>query len=383
MPPVEVPPVDPSIGRVPLGPPARPRPWRLTGLRQYARLTVTPGPLARLRRPLFVSGEARVPKALITGVTGQDGSFLAEFLMAKGYDVVGMVRQRSAGFTIDNLSHELRQKMTFVMGDMTDAASLTAVLAQQQPDEIYNLAAMSFVPMSWRLEEVTFQTNALGPISLWEACRAFLPKARVYQASTSEMFGNVPAPQDEDSRMLPASPYGVAKLAAHRMADIYRHTYGLHISCGILFNHESERRGNVFVTRKVAQGVAQIALGASTGIALGDLTPCRDWGFAGDYVEAMWLMLQQDEPDDYVIGTGETHSVETFVQKAFAVAGLDYKDYVYDDPGLRRPKDVMDLRADASKAEWRLGWGPKMSFDDLVRRMVEHELRAAKVEGWK
>jgi len=323
-------------------------------------------------------------RALITGITGQDGSFLADYLRAKGnYQVFGMVRPRATGFSIDNLSHETREQMTFVMGDMSDAASLTAVLASAQPDEIYNLAAMSFVPMSWRMAEMTMQVNALGPVALWEAARGICPKARIYQASTSEMFGNVPAPQNEDSPMLPASPYGVAKLAAHRMADVFRDTYGLFIVSGILFNHESERRGQNFLTRKVALAVAQIALGASSGVALGNLGASRDWGFAGDYVDAMWRMLQLDEPQDFVIGTGETHTVGEFVEKAFAIIGKDYRDYVYQDPGLLRPTDVNMLRADWSKAFNVLGWSPTRTFDWLVKRMVEHELRLAGVEGWK
>jgi GDPmannose 4,6-dehydratase len=325
-----------------------------------------------------------MPRALITGITGQDGSFLADFLIAKGgYQVFGMARPRSTGFSIDNLTHETQQQMTFVLGDMTDAASMAAVLGQTHPDEIYNLAAMSFVPMSWRMAELTMQTNALGPVALWEAARAICPKARIYQASTSEMFGNTPAPQDEYSPMCPASPYGVAKLAAHRMADVIRQTYGLFISCGILFNHESERRGPNFLTRKVALAVAQIGLGASQGVALGSLESSRDWGFAGDYVEAMWAMLQCDEPDDFVIGTGETHTVAEFVERAFAAVGKDYKDFVYHDQGLMRPTDIRVLRANAAKARKVLGWEPRMTFDDLVRRMVDHELRAAGVEGWR
>jgi GDPmannose 4,6-dehydratase len=315
--------------------------------------------------------------ALITGVTGQDGKHLSELLLSKGYQVFGMVNGQRNNES-NHLSSEFPQ-VTQVRGDLTDSSSLSRVLQETQPDEIYNLGAISFVGMSFQQPELTANITGLGVLRLLEAIRSskMTNSVKVYQASSSEMFGKVRAvPQDELTPFYPRSPYGVAKVFAHQACVNYREAYGMHISCGILFNHEGERRGPEFVTRKISQGVARIALGLQENITLGDLTPKRDWGYAGDYVVAMWKMLQQENPDDYVIATGETHSVRDFVELALKAAKLDGKveDYVLQDPKFFRPSEVDLLVGDASKAKAKLDWEPTLSFSDLVYKMVESDL---------
>jgi GDPmannose 4,6-dehydratase len=311
--------------------------------------------------------------ALITGITGQDGSYLAELLLDKGYRVCGMVRRSSA----ENFSRlePFRDRLELFQGDLLDGTSLTQVLEQVRPDEVYNLAAQSFVPTSWQQPVLTAEFTAVGVTRLLDALRQVCPKARFYQASSSEMFGKVrETPQKETTPFHPRSPYGVAKVYGHFITVNYRESYGLFACSGILFNHESPRRGLEFVTRKIAHGAARIKLGLAQELRLGNLQAKRDWGFAGDYVRAMWLMLQQDRPDDYVIGTGQTHTVEDFVRIAFDHAGLDWKKHVVEDPRFYRPAEVELLLADPSKARRALGWKPTMDFEQLARFMVDAEL---------
>ena len=318
-----------------------------------------------------------MPTALITGITGQDGSYLAEFLLEKGYEVIGMAR-RSSTVTFERIQH-LQDNLTVVQGDLHDQSSLVAALEQYKPDEIYNLAAQSFVATSWSQAVLTGEVTALGVTRLLESIRLVNPKARFYQASSSEMFGKVvEVPQRETTAFYPRSPYGVAKVYGHWITINYRESYGLFTVSGILFNHESPRRGLEFVTRKISQGVARIKLGLVNELLLGNLEARRDWGFAGEYVQAMWAMLQQDQPTDYVIGTGETHSVREFCDLAFQCVGLNYMDYVKQDPRFLRPSEVDLLIADASKARRDLGWAPQVSFPKLVEMMVEADLAALK-----
>ena len=312
-------------------------------------------------------------RALITGITGQDGSYLAELLLEKGYQVFGMLRRTSTE-TSERIEH-LRGRLELREGDLHDQASLMALLEEIQPAEVYNLAAQSFVPTSFHQPILTGEVTALGVTRLLEAVRRVNDKIRFYQASTSEMFGKVRAsPQNELTPFYPRSPYGVAKVYGHYITVNYRESYGIFACSGILFNHESPRRGKLFVTRKISHGIAQIRAGLATELRLGNLDACRDWGFAGDYVEAMWLMLQQPKPDDYVVATGETHSVREFCQLAFARAGLDWERRVIVDPALVRPADVDLLVGDASKARRALGWRSKTSFRGLVEMMVDADL---------
>jgi len=312
-------------------------------------------------------------RALITGITGQDGSYLAELLLEKGYQVFGMLRRTSTE-TSERIEH-LRGRLELREGDLHDQASLMALLEEIRPDEVYNLAAQSFVPTSFHQPILTGEVTALGVTRLLEAVRRVNDKIRFYQASTSEMFGKVRAsPQNELTPFYPRSPYGVAKVYGHYITVNYRESYGIFACSGILFNHESPRRGKLFVTRKISHGIAQIKAGLATELRLGNLDACRDWGFAGDYVEAMWLMLQQAKPDDYVVATGETHSVREFCQLAFARAGLDWERRVIVDPALVRPADVDLLVGDASKARRVLGWRSKTSFRGLVEMMVDADL---------
>ena len=312
-------------------------------------------------------------RALITGITGQDGSYLAELLLEKGYQVFGMLRRTSTE-TSERIEH-LRGRLELREGDLHDQASLMALLEEIRPDEVYNLAAQSFVPTSFHQPILTGEVTALGVTRLLEAVRRVNNKIRFYQASTSEMFGKVRAsPQNELTPFYPRSPYGVAKVYGHHITVNYRESYGIFACSGILFNHESPRRGKLFVTRKISHGIAQIKAGLATELRLGNLDACRDWGFAGDYVEAMWLMLQQPKPDDYVVATGETHSVREFCQLAFARAGLDWEQRVIVDPALVRPADVDLLVGDASKARRVLGWRSKTSFRGLVEMMVDADL---------
>jgi len=312
-------------------------------------------------------------RALITGITGQDGSYLAELLLEKGYQVFGMLRRTSTE-TSERIEH-LRGRLELREGDLHDQASLMALLEEIRPDEVYNLAAQSFVPTSFHQPILTGEVTALGVTRLLEAVRRVNDKIRFYQASTSEMFGKVRAsPQNELTPFYPRSPYGVAKVYGHYITVNYRESYGIFACSGILFNHESPRRGKLFVTRKISHGIAQIKAGLATEVRLGNLDACRDWGFAGDYVEAMWLMLQQAKPDDYVVATGETHSVREFCQLAFARAGLEWERRVIVDPALVRPADVDLLVGDASKARRVLGWRSKTSFRGLVEMMVDADL---------
>ncbi|MFT5316687.1 MAG: GDPmannose 4,6-dehydratase, partial [Candidatus Krumholzibacteriia bacterium] len=304
-------------------------------------------------------------RALITGITGQDGSYLAEFLLDKGYEVFGMVR-RSSTETIQRIDH-IKDKITFLHGDLLDQASISKAVLDAQPDEIYNLAAQSFVPTSWSQPVLTAQFTALGVTRLLEAMRQYAPEARFYQASSSEMFGKVrEVPQSEMTPFHPRSPYAVAKTYGHHVTVNYRESYGLFAASGILFNHESPRRGLEFVTRKITDGVARIKLGLSDELCLGNIDSERDWGFAGDYVEAMWLMLQHDEADEFVIATGETHSIRDFLDIAFEHVNLDWTKYVKKDPRFMRPAEVDQLIGDFSKAKKVLGWEPKVRFTELV-----------------
>jgi GDPmannose 4,6-dehydratase len=314
-----------------------------------------------------------MPRALITGVTGQDGSYLAELLLAKGYEVAGMVR-RTSHHSYERIEH-LLDRIEIVAADLLDQHSLTVVLQDTRPDEVYNLAAQSYVPTSWSQPVLTGEFTALGVTRILEAIRLVHPSARFYQASSSEMFGKVTeTPQRETTSFYPRSPYGVAKVYGHWITVNYRESYGLYAVSGILFNHESPRRGIEFVTRKVTDGVARIKLGLARELRLGNLDARRDWGFAGDYVEAMWRMLQREQPVDYVVGSGETHSVRELVELAFGRVGLDYHDYVVSDPRFYRPAEVDVLLADPSKARRELGWSPRVGFAELVAMMVDADL---------
>ncbi len=318
-----------------------------------------------------------MPIALITGVTGQDGSYLAEFLLQKGYQVVGMVR-RSSTVTYERIEH-IQNDLILVQGDLHDQSSLVSILGNYQPDEVYNLAAQSFVATSWNQAVLTGEVTALGVIRLLEAIRLVNPKIRFYQASSSEMFGKaVEVPQRETTPFYPRSPYSVAKVYGHWITVNYRESYNLFTVSGILFNHESPRRGLEFVTRKITDGVARIKLGLAKELLLGNLDTKRDWGFAGEYVEAMWKMLQQEKAEDFVIGTGAAHSVRDFCETAFRYVGLDYHDYVRQDARFMRPADVELLVADCSKARQKLGWSPKVTFEQLVAMMVEADLKRLK-----
>ncbi|HYU08231.1 MAG TPA: GDP-mannose 4,6-dehydratase [Gemmatimonadales bacterium] len=319
--------------------------------------------------------EARQPRktAVITGVTGQDGSYLAELLLAKGYEVIGVVR-RTSHDSYERIGH-LLDRVHVVAADLLDQHSLTTVIRDAKPDEVYNLAAQSFVPTSWNQPVLTGEFTALGVTRLLEAIRLAHPAARVYQASSSEMFGKaVETPQRESTPFYPRSPYGVAKVYGHWITVNYRESYGMYAVSGILFNHESPRRGLEFVTRKVSDAVARIKLGKTTELRLGNLDSGRDWGFAGDYVDAMWRMLQQSEPRDYVVGTGKMHTVRDLCAAAFSHVGLDWQQYVKVDPHFVRPAEVDTLLADASRARRDLGWAPKVGFEPLVHMMVDADL---------
>ena len=314
-----------------------------------------------------------MPTALITGITGQDGSYLAELLLSKGYRVIGVAR-RSSTVTNERIEH-LLDDITVVQGDLHDQGSLLALLEEYQPSEVYNLAAQSFVPTSWNQPALTGDITALGVTRILEAVRFVNPKIRFYQASSSEMFGRVlEVPQTETTPFYPRSPYGVAKVYGHWITVNYRESFNMFAASGILFNHESPRRGHEFVTRKITDGVARIKLGHAKELRLGNLESQRDWGFAGDYVDAMWRMLQQDEPDSFVIGMGETHSVREFCEIAFGHVGLDYNDHVIQDEKFYRPAEVDLLISDPSKARSMLGWEPAVSFKELVVMMVDSDM---------
>lgn len=328
---------------------------------------------------LQVNGSNMSKRALITGITGQDGAYLAEFLLARGYHVHGMVR-RSSTENFQRIAH-LRSRITLHQGDLLDQLSLVNLLREIRPGEVYNLAAQSFVPTSWLQPLLTGEFTALGVTRLLEAVRLVDPSIRFYQASSSEMFGKVQqVPQTETTPFWPRSPYGVAKVYGHWITVNYRESYNIFACSGILFNHESPLRGLEFVTRKVTDGVARIALGVASELRLGNLDAVRDWGYAGDYVEAMWLMLQQDHPDDYVVATGETHSVRELVELAFGRVGLDADRYVRLDPALLRPAEVNHLCGDSAKARARLGWSPRVSFAGLIAMMVDADLERVKRE---
>jgi GDPmannose 4,6-dehydratase len=313
-------------------------------------------------------------KALITGVTGQDGSYLAEFLLEKGYEVHGAVRHSSTDH-LERIGH-LRDRIRFVQADLTDQSSLDEAILQVKPDEVYNLAAQSFVPVSWNQPALTSEVTGVGATRLLEAVRRRKPDAKVYQASSSEMFGKVrQVPQSEETPFYPRSPYGVAKAYAHWITVNYRESYGLFACSGILFNHESPRRGLEFVSRKVTHAAARIKLGLAKELRVGNMDAKRDWGHAADYVRAMWLMLQQAKPDDFVIATGKTHSVRELVELAFAEAGLDVKKHVVVDPALFRPAEVDALVGDAAKARRVLGWEPTIAFEDMIRGMVREDIK--------
>ncbi len=316
--------------------------------------------------------------ALITGINGMDGSHLADFLLEKGYNVYGMER-RSSSKQRTNTSH-LEGKITFVDGDLTDQNSLFRVLKETSPDEIYNLAAQSFVGQSWQTPEHTSEVTGLGVLRILEAIREFNPNIKFYQASSSEMFGRmIENPSNENTPFYPRSPYGVAKLYGHWITKNYRESYDMFACSGILFNHESERRGIEFVTRKISDGVARIHLGLSDHISLGNLDAKRDWGYAPDYVEAMWLMLQQETPDDYVIATGETRSIREFLNEAFKVIGIEnWEPYIKQDPRFMRPAEVDILRGNYTKAKQMLGWEPRTSFSDMVTKMVINDINLLK-----
>jgi GDPmannose 4,6-dehydratase len=320
-----------------------------------------------------------MPTALITGITGQDGSYLAEFLLEQGYKVIGLVR-RTSTLNFGRIRH-IQRRLTLASGDLLDEASLIKVLQEHRPQEVYNLAAQSFVPTSWNQPVFTGEATALGVTRILDSIRHVDPTIRFYQASSSEMFGKVrEVPQTEATPFYPRSPYGVAKVYGHWITVNYRESYDLFACSGILFNHESPRRGLEFVTRKVTHGAARIKLGMDRVLRLGNLDAKRDWGYAGDYVQAMWLMLQQDEPDDYVVGTGRTHSVRELCRVAFGHLGLDYEEYVRVDPRFVRPADVDLLVSNPAKARARLGWQPSVSFEDLVVMMVEADLKRLQAE---
>ncbi len=319
-------------------------------------------------------------RALITGITGQDGSYLAEWLLEQGYDVIGMVR-RSSTVNFDRIKH-IQDDVEIVQGDLLDQSSLIGILSDYKPQEVYNLAAQSFVPTSWKQPVLTGEFTALGVTRVLEAIRTIDPTIRFYQASSSEMFGKVrEVPQTEKTPLYPRSPYGVAKVYGHWITVNYRESYKLFACSGILFNHESPRRGLEFVTRKITHGVAKIRLGMAKDLHLGNLDAKRDWGFAGDYVRAMWLMLQQDQPDDYVISMGETHSVREFCEVAFGYVDLDWQKYVVQDPAFVRPAEVDHLIGNPSKAGRELGWEPTVSFTDLVHMMVDADLQMLQAHG--
>jgi GDPmannose 4,6-dehydratase len=314
-----------------------------------------------------------MPTALITGITGQDGSYLAELLLSRGYKVIGVAR-RSSTSSYERIEH-LLDDITVVQGDLHDQGSLLAFLEEYKPIEVYNLAAQSFVPTSWNQPALTGDVTALGVTRMLEAIRFVNPKIRFYQASSSEMFGKVvQVPQDEDTPFYPRSPYGVAKVYGHWITVNYQESFGIYAVSGILFNHESPRRGMEFVTRKIANGVARIKYGLAKEVRLGNLESRRDWGFAGDYVEAMWMMLQREKPENFVVGMGETHSVREFCEIAFSHADLDYNDYVVQDERFYRPAEVDLLVSNPSKARSALGWEPTVSFKELVTMMIDSEL---------
>ena len=316
-------------------------------------------------------------KALITGITGQDGSYLAEFLLKKDYEVFGMVR-RSSTVTYERISH-IQDRVKLIQGDLLDQNSLIEALRASEPDEVYNLAAQSFVPTSWNQPVLTGEFTAMGVTRTLEAIRTVNPKIRFYQASSSEMFGKIQeSPQKETTPFYPRSPYGVAKVYGHWITVNYRESYGMFSCSGILFNHESPRRGLEFVSRKVTNAAARIKLGLQKKLLMGNLDALRDWGYAGDYVEAMWLMLQQDKPDDYVIATGIAHSVKDLVQVAFEHLGLDWQEYVETDKNFLRPAEVDFLLGDTTKAKSMLGWQPKIAFEELIKMMVDNDLRLSR-----
>ena len=312
-------------------------------------------------------------RALITGITGQDGSYLAELLLEKGYEVFGLVR-RSSTVNFERISH-LQDKIELISGDLLDQKSLISALQTARPQEVYNLGAQSFIPVSWEQPMLTGEITGLGVTRLLEAIRACDENIRFYQASTSELFGNAQeSPQNEQTAFYPRSPYGVSKLYAHWVTINYRESYGLFACTGILFNHESPRRGREFVTRKITHGVARIKCGLDQELRLGDLAPRRDWGYAGDFVRAMWMMLQQDEPDDYVVATGTSRTIGEFCEVAFAHVGLDWRQYVVLDERFLRPAEVYTLLGDATKAREKLGWEPEVGFEEMVQQMVDWDL---------
>ena len=318
-------------------------------------------------------------KALITGITGQDGSYLAELLLEKGYQVIGMVRRASTPHY--QRIERILDDVAIVQGDLLDQVSLIEILREHRPQEVYNLAAQTFVPTSWAQPVLTGEFNGLGVTRMLDAIRMVDSSMRFYQASSSEMFGKVrQVPQNENTPFYPRSPYGVAKVYGHWITVNYRESYGLYAVSGILFNHESPRRGLEFVTRKVTRAAAKIRLGLADKLPMGNLDSMRDWGFAGDYVKAMWLMLQQEEPDDYVIATGVRHSVRELLDCAFGRLGLDYRDYVVVDPRFLRPADVVDLVGDATKAQQSLGWEPTVRFKELIHMMVDYDLQELKAQ---
>ncbi len=313
-------------------------------------------------------------KALITGITGQDGSYLAEFLLSKGYQVYGIIR-RSSSENFERLEH-IRNRIQFFQADLLDEVSLRQAVKAVMPDEVYNLAAQSFVPTSWQQPVLTAEFTAIGVCRILEAIRAQCPTAKFYQASSSEMFGKVrEVPQTEDTPFYPRSPYGVAKVFGHHITVNYRESYGMFAVSGILFNHESPRRGLEFVTRKITDGAARIKLGLAKELHMGNLDSKRDWGFAGDYVRAMWMMLQEKSPKDFVVATGQMHTVREFAEIAFGCVGLKYKDYIKLDPAFIRPAEVDQLLGDPSKANKELGWKPEVSFDKMIELMVQADLK--------
>jgi GDPmannose 4,6-dehydratase len=321
------------------------------------------------------------PVAFVTGITGQDGSYLAELLLARGYEVHGLIR-RSSTFNTDRIDHiyqdphDPARRLVLHYGDLTDGSMLARLLAEVRPDELYNLGAQSHVAVSFDMPAYTANVTAVGTLRLLESVREAQVRPRIYQASSSEMFGNVPAPQGEDTPFHPASPYGVAKVFAHQMAGLYRDAYGLFVVRGILFNHESPRRNETFVTRKVTRAAAMICAGKGDKVYLGNLEAQRDWGYAPEYVEAMWRMLQEDKPQDYVLATGTARSVRELCETAFSLVGRDWRDHVEVDPRYLRPKEVHLLVGDASRARDQMGWGPRVTFSQLIQIMLESDLAA-------
>jgi len=322
--------------------------------------------------------------ALITGINGMDGSHLADFLLEKGYKVYGMERHSSIKNRTNTKHLENNENFEFITGDLTDSTSLLSVLSTSQPDEVYNLGSQSFVAESWNTPEQTSNVTGLGSLRILDAIRTLNMNTKFYQASTSELFGRmIENPATERTPFYPRSPYGVSKLYAHWITKNYRESYDMFNTCGILFNHESERRGHQFVTRKISDGVAKIHHGLQDFITLGNLEAKRDWGYAPDYVESMWLMLQQDNPDDFVIATGKTHTIREFLDSAFDVVGItDWEKYVKQDPRFMRPAEVDVLRGDASKAKYELGWKPKTNLQGLVKNMVESDIALLDPKGW-